>query len=110
MFKSFFPNPKWFFISVVVYSAICSTIWYSFNVQIGGLFGFNLADTEPVIGLGHFVTDSFLLFYLYYFVCAALFAVFWFKFSPCKWQWWSISSSTTPRPRGEPPTSKPADA
>ena len=79
MFKSFFPNPRLFFSSVVIYSAICSAIWYGFNEQIGAFFGFNLESTDPVIGLGHFVTDSFLLFYIYYFVCAGLFAAFWFK-------------------------------
>ena len=94
MFKSFFPNPKWFFISVLIYSGISSTIWYSFNTQIGSFLGFNLEDAEPVIGVGHFFTDSFLLFYIYYFVCAVLFAAFWFKISPNRWQWWSIIGSS----------------
>ena len=93
MFKSFFPNPRLFFISVVVYSAICSSIWYGFNEQIGGVLGFDLTSSEPVIGLGHFVTDSFLLFYIYYFACAGLFAAFWFKISKHQWQWWSIVGS-----------------
>ena len=65
MFKSFFPNPRIFFLSVVFYSAICSAIWYGFNEQIGAALGFDLSSAEPVIGLGHFFTDSFLLFYLY---------------------------------------------
>ena len=93
MFKSFFPNPKIFFISVVAYSTICSTIWYGFNEQIGAALGFDLTSPEPVIGLGHFVTDSFMLFYIYYFVSAGLFAAFWFTISKHKWQWWSIVGS-----------------
>jgi len=93
MFKSFFPNPRLFFSSVVVYSAICSAIWYGFNEQIGEFFGFNLESSDPVIGLGHFVTDSFLLFYIYYIVSAGLFAVFWFKVARHPWQWWSIVGS-----------------
>ncbi len=93
MFKSFFPNPRLFFTSVVVYSALCSSIWYGFNEQIGAFFGFNLESSEPVIGLGHFVTDSFLLFYLYYFVSAGLFAAFWFKVEKHPWQLWSILGS-----------------
>ena len=64
MFKSFFPNPRLFFLSVVVYSGICSFIWYSYNELIGEFLGFDLAPAAPVIGLGHFITDSFLLFYL----------------------------------------------
>lgn len=94
MFKSFFPNPRLFFTSVVIYSAICCFIWYGYNEQIGELFGFNLNESAPVIGLGHFVTDSFLLFYTYYIFCAALFAAFWFTVSKHKWQWWSIVGSS----------------
>ncbi|MFT5549282.1 MAG: peptide/bleomycin uptake transporter [Candidatus Azotimanducaceae bacterium] len=93
MFKSFFPNPKPFFWSVVIYAAICSTIWYGFNVQIGQFFGFDLTESKPVIGLGHFVTDSFLLFYWFYFVCTALFAMVWFRIAKHQWQWWSIVGS-----------------
>ncbi|MCH8106454.1 MAG: peptide antibiotic transporter SbmA [Proteobacteria bacterium] len=94
MFKSFFPNPKIFFTSVVVYAAICAIIWYGFNEEIGRFLGFDLSSSKPVIGLGHFVTDSFLLFYLYYFFCTTLFAVFWFKVSNHPWRWWSIVGST----------------
>jgi peptide/bleomycin uptake transporter len=94
MFKSFFPNPRLFFFSVVIYAAICSFVWYGFNDQIGAFLGFDLSSSEPVIGLGHFVTDSFLLFYLYYFVCTALFATFWFKLENHPWQWWSIIGSS----------------
>jgi peptide/bleomycin uptake transporter len=94
MFKSFFPNPRIFFTSMVVYAAICSAIWYGFNEQIGAFLGFNLESAEPVIGLGFFVTDSFLLFYIYYFICSALFAVFWFRIANHQWQWWSIVGST----------------
>ena len=93
MFKSFFPNPRYFFISVVVYSAICSAIWYGFNEQIGLFLGFDLSASDPVIGLGHFVTDSFLLFYIYYLACTGLFAAFWFKVDNHQWQWWSIIGS-----------------
>ena len=93
MFKSFFPNPRLFFLSVVVYSGICSFIWYSYNEHIGEFLGFDLAPAAPVIGLGHFITDSFVLFYLYYFTCGALFAAFWFRVARHPWQWWSIVGS-----------------
>ena len=93
MFRSFFPRPKLFFLSVLIYSMLCVFVWYSFNDQLGALLGFDLSPAEPVIGLGHFTTDSFLLFYLYYIVCTALFAGFWFRLSPHPWQWWSIVGS-----------------
>ena len=94
MFKSFFPSPKWFFISVVLWAAITSTLWYTFNSEIGALFGLDLSEADPVIGLGFFVTDTFILFYGYYFAAVALFAAFWFKVSPHKWQWWSVVVSS----------------
>ncbi len=94
MFKSFFPNPRLFFLSVVVFSGLTSAIWYSFNQQMATMVGLDLSDSTPVIGLGHFVTDSFLLFYGFYFLCTALFAFTWFKISPHKWQWWSIVGSS----------------
>jgi peptide/bleomycin uptake transporter len=93
MFRSFFPNPRIFFISVVFYSAICSSIWYGFNEQIGAALGFDLSEAPPVIGLGHFLTDSFLLFYLYFTTCTAVFAAFWFRIANHPWQWWSILGS-----------------
>jgi peptide/bleomycin uptake transporter len=93
MFKSFFPNPKLFFMSVVGYAVICSLVWYGFNEHFDTILGLNLESSEPVIGLGHFVSDSFLLFYLYYFVCTGLFAAFWFMVSKHPWQWWSVVGS-----------------
>ncbi len=57
------------------------------------MLGLNLEQTEPVIGLGHFVTDSFLLLYLYYFITVLLFALFWMSVSPHPWQFWSILGS-----------------
>ena len=94
MFKSFFPNPKIFFLSVLIFAALTCGIWYGYNEQLAALLGLDISDAEPVIGLKHFVTDSFLLFYTYYFVCTALFAFAWFKASPHKWQWWSIVGSS----------------
>jgi len=93
MFKSFFPQPKLFFLSLVVWAAICCAGWYGFQEQLGALIGLDLTDKEPVIGLGHFWTDSFILFYLYYGVSVGMFAAFWFRFSPHKWQLWSILGS-----------------
>jgi peptide/bleomycin uptake transporter len=55
----------------------------------------NLTTTQqpPVIGLGHFVTDSFLLLYLYYTVSVLIFAGLWMIFAPHPWQRWSILGS-----------------
>ena len=93
MFKSFFPCPKWFFLSIVIWAAITSIIWYNFKTDIGQLFGLEPSLAEPVIGLGHFISDSFLLFYAYYIAIVGAFALFWYKLSPHRWQLWSILGS-----------------
>jgi peptide/bleomycin uptake transporter len=93
MFKSFFPDSRWFWPSVIVWAIICCGVWFEFSAAIGAVFGLSLAEEQPVIGLGHFVTDSFKLFYGYYAVSVALFALAWFKLKPSRWQWWSIVGS-----------------
>ena len=93
MFKSFFPNPKVFFTSLILWSIFSISLWYGFNQELGSMLGLNLEQTEPVIGLGHFTTDSFLLLYLYYFITVLLFALFWMSVSPHPWQFWSILGS-----------------
>jgi peptide/bleomycin uptake transporter len=93
MFKSFFPSPRLFFLSVLIFAGTACAVWYGFNQQLADLVGLDISNTEPVIGLGHFVTNSFILFYGFYFICTAIFALFWFKVSPHKWQWWSIIGS-----------------
>jgi peptide/bleomycin uptake transporter len=95
VFLSFFPQPKLFFISVVLWTAVAVAIWYTVGTDIGTALGFPIeaADAEPIIGLGHFTTGSFMWFYVYYTVFTAAFAIFWFRFSPHPWQWWSIVGS-----------------
>jgi peptide/bleomycin uptake transporter len=96
MFKSFFPNPRWFFLTAVVWTAVTVSIWYTWGNQLGSVLGIALPaeDAAPSIGLGHFVTPDFLWFYLYYTISASLFATAWKVLSPHKWQWWAILGST----------------
>jgi peptide/bleomycin uptake transporter len=68
-------------------------LWYGFSDELGALIGFDLDQNQPVIGLGHFLTDSFLMLYMYYALSVLLFALFWMKFFPHKWQLWSIMGS-----------------
>ncbi|HCH32728.1 MAG TPA: peptide transporter [Oceanospirillaceae bacterium] len=95
MFQSFFPNPRVFFISILVWSALCIGVWYGWGEQLGVLIGFNFAaeDAQPVLGLGHFVTSDFMWFYLYYFATVGVFGLVWLKLRPHEWQLWSIFGS-----------------
>ncbi len=90
MFKSFFPDSRWFWPSVLVWAAVCIAVWYQFNTDLGAWFGLTVEEKEPVIGLGHFVTDSFKLFYGYYAVCIGLFAAVWYTLKPHRWLNWSV--------------------
>jgi peptide/bleomycin uptake transporter len=96
MFQSFFPKPKLFFISFVVWAALCMFVWYQFGAEIGQWFGFapDAADAEPIVGLRFFWTPSFIWFYIFYAVSTALFAAFWFFYGPHVWQYWSILGSS----------------
>ena len=93
MFISFFPRPKIFFPSLIVWAFICIAMWYGYSQQLGEMLGLPLEQAEPVIGLGHFVTNSFILLYIYYIISVLLFAAAWMKFSPHPWQRWSILGS-----------------
>ena len=95
MFESFFPRPKLFFLSAIAWSAVVISIWYGFGDTLGRALGFALdSDPQnPIIGVGYFISSEFLWFYLYYILICALFAAFWFRYLPHRWQIWSIVGS-----------------
>ncbi|MEH6691506.1 MAG: peptide antibiotic transporter SbmA [Pseudorhizobium pelagicum] len=95
MFKSFFPQPKLFFISAAVWSALVIVFWYTVGEGLGAYFGMPPVPVEapPQIGVTTFWSPAFLWFYLYFGVVTALFAAFWFWYRPHRWQMWSILGS-----------------
>ena len=70
-------------------------VWYTLGDDLGRWVGLPPMgpDEPPVIGLGHFVTNDFLVFYAFCLIAFLLFAVAWMRFSPHPWQWWSIWGS-----------------
>ncbi|MDH1705224.1 peptide antibiotic transporter SbmA [Acinetobacter johnsonii] len=95
MFKSFFPNPRWFFISVLFWSVINVVLWYTGGNTWGSAIGWpqGYATAELPIGVSRFWSPSFLWFYLWFFIATTLFALFWRFVSDNKWQRWSIWGS-----------------
>ena len=95
MFKSFFPSPRLFILSALAFTVLAVGLWYIAADAIAGWLGIPPAlDPEQApIGLAYFVTPQFLLFYVYYALCCAIFAGAWFVASPHPWQWWSIGGS-----------------
>ncbi|MER8488022.1 peptide antibiotic transporter SbmA [Mesorhizobium australicum] len=95
MFVSFFPKPKLFFSSAVVWSLLAVLLWFYAGKHFGGVFGMPPAapDAPPIIGVSSFWSLPFLWFYIYFTVVVALFYVFWAWYSPHPWQIWSILGS-----------------
>lgn len=86
MFVSFFPRPKLFFLSAIVWTALAMLVWYGFA---SNLFE---APQRPV-GLATFSSAPALWFDLYFAVCAAIFAAIWMLVAPHPWARWSILGS-----------------
>ena len=95
MFKSFFPNPRLFFISVVVWLALNMLLWYTGGHGWGEYLGFpkGYAEAELQIGVSRFWSPAFIWFYLWFLISTALFAGCWRFLSDNKWQKWSIWGS-----------------
>ena len=92
MFESFFPRPKIFLLSALLWSALSVLLWYGLGRQIGEFLGFNFTSDprNPIVGVGFFITSEFLWFYLYYILNCMGFAALWFFYFPHRWQLWSI--------------------
>src|SRR5215470_6818658 len=95
VFVSFFPSPRLFFWSAVLWSVVAVAIWFSVGKQLGAAFGLApaLPDAPPIIGVSVFWSKPFLWFYIYYAVVVAIFAAFWMTYAPHPWQRWSILGS-----------------
>lgn len=95
MFTSFFPRPKWFFLSAVLWIGLAIGLWYVGGKELGGLIGLPAAakDAAPPVGIQMFWTTGFLWFYIYYWAFMAAFAAVWRVVAPHPWWRWSILGS-----------------
>jgi peptide/bleomycin uptake transporter len=95
VFVSFFPKPRIFFWSAVLWTAVAIAGWYSFGDQLGAAIGLPPAPegAPPIIGTSVFWSPPFLWFYIYYAVVVAIFAAFWMIYAPHPWARWSILGS-----------------
>jgi peptide/bleomycin uptake transporter len=91
MFVSFFPRPKLFFLSLIVWTALAMAFWYGFADTLVGAPAADAA--EPAVGLALFWSASSLWFDLYFALVVAIFAGAWMVFSPHPWAPWSILGS-----------------
>lgn len=87
MFVSFFPRPKLFFISAILWTALAMTLWYSFAAEWFG------SSAPGVVGVEMFWTARSLWFDAYFVLSVAIFTAFWMWFAPHPWAPWSILGS-----------------
>jgi peptide/bleomycin uptake transporter len=108
VFSSFFPRPKLFFLSAVVWSLAAILFWYFVardlgpSLSLGGIFGAGYpaalpdgsdeAATTVFQGAQSFAAEFWL--YEYMIACGAIFVIFWRYFSPHRWFWWSVVASS----------------
>jgi peptide/bleomycin uptake transporter len=87
MFVSFFPRPRVFLISILIWTALAMALWFGYAKD---LFG---ASEPDIIGVGAFWSTKAIWFDLYFWACAALFAGGWMVIEPHPWSLWSILGS-----------------
>lgn len=91
MFVSFFPRPKLFFLSAIVWTALAMAFWYGFaDDAIGPLAS---GGAVKAIGVAVFWSARSLWFDLYFVLSVAVFAGAWMLFAPHPWAPWSILGS-----------------
>jgi peptide/bleomycin uptake transporter len=94
MFVSFFPRPRLFFLSVVVWIALSVAFWYLAARHWGATIGFKPPPgASQIIGVSIFWSPAFLWFYLYFWGAVALFATAWRLLAPHPWARWSVWGS-----------------
>jgi peptide/bleomycin uptake transporter len=86
MFVSFFPRPKLFFTSAILWTALAMALWYGYASQF-------FQEAERPIGLDTFWSAPALWFDFYFAACVAIFAAPWMLLAPHPWSVWSILGS-----------------
>jgi peptide/bleomycin uptake transporter len=108
VFASFFPRPKPFFLSAVLWSLAAILLWYfvlrdlAGSLSLGGLFGFSVPAPLPE-GADEAATAAFqaasdtaqtIWLYQYMAVCGLAFILVWRWLAPHPWFRWSVVGSS----------------
>lgn len=92
MLESFFPRPRLFFLSAIVWIGLAAVLWYEAARPLGTRLGF--VQGPPAMSVTMFWQGSFLWFCLYYAVVTLAFALLWLALAPQRWQGWSVLGSS----------------
>lgn len=92
MFVSFFPAPRPFFWSAVLWTLAAVLFWFFVARDAGHIIGLEnpAPNAPPIVGISRFWSKPFLWFYLYYAVVLFIFAGAWRAISDHPWFNWSV--------------------
>ena len=95
MFVSFFPKPRLFFISAVVWALVAVLLWFIVGEHLGALLGMGSPPpgTPPDIWPSRFIQPSYLWFYIYFWGAILIFYAAWSVYAPHPWRNWAILGS-----------------
>jgi peptide/bleomycin uptake transporter len=93
MFVSFFPRPKQFFLSAIVWTLLAIALWYGVVDDLGNRLGISAPSADAQVGVAMLWSGPSLWFYLYFALCLAIFAGAWMVVAPHPWARWSIFGS-----------------
>jgi peptide/bleomycin uptake transporter len=95
MFVSFFPRPRLFFASAIVWAALAMLLWYERGRDLAAFLGVSPEVATPArpVGLSLFWSPPMVWFYLYFWAAVITFAAVWQFFAPQRWWRWSVLGS-----------------
>lgn len=95
MFHSFFPQPRLFFTSLIVWTLVAIAGWYLVAAGFGAAHGFApVSEEQQPIDLSFFMLRENLWFYGYFLLSAAIFCGAWhIKAVNHPWKIWSVWGS-----------------
>lgn len=95
LFHSFFPQPKVFFTSLIVWTLVAIFGWYLGAAHLGVTLGFGpVPEDQQPIDLSFFLLRENLWFYGYFFLSGIIFCGFWhLKAINHPWKLWSVWGS-----------------
>lgn len=97
MFRSFFPEPKIFFPSAILWVAAAMAIWFLFGgalepvLSLGPWLGVVPIEGEPA----PFFSAEKVWLYEYVLITGYSFCAFWYVYKRHYWYWWSVVGSVT---------------
>ena len=98
MFRSFFPNPRLFFLSAIAWVAVAMVAFYTIGpalqsaISLGPWLGVAPTEAEPA----PFFSSDKVWLYQYILLAGYLFCVPWYFFGDNRrWFWWSVVGSVT---------------